>query len=165
MAIGASERAVRHSTLPWVRCLQEPISAVGMITTSEVPMAILMSRIGGLRKNIIAGTITTPPPTPNRPLVTPPTKPITPAYRYFPAHKKPIARLRRFMVVVNAFHVTGRQLFSSPVSRLLSVVRDYSARAGLALATDNGTRLLTDPLRDMRIARASSGRKIPCRDW
>jgi len=50
------------------------------------------------------------------------------------------------MVVVNAFHVTGRQLFSSPVSRLLSVVRDYSARAGLALATDNGTRTAIQPL-------------------
>ena len=81
MASGAGESAVRQSTLPCWKCLNEPSSAVGMMTTSDVPTACLMSRIGGLRKRSMAGTITMPPPTPNRPLVIPLTSPMIPAGR------------------------------------------------------------------------------------
>jgi hypothetical protein len=53
-----------------------------MITASDVPIATLMlSPIWSRMKNIIAGTITIPPPTPNNPLVIPLTNPITPAIK------------------------------------------------------------------------------------
>ena len=52
-----------------------------MMTTSEVPMACLMSRMGGLSKKTMAGTMMMPPPTPNKPLATPLTSPIIEAIR------------------------------------------------------------------------------------
>ena len=62
-----------------LKCLKLPIIAVGMITASEVPTASLMSIF---MKNIMAGTMTIPPPTPNNPLVTPLTAPINAAIKY-----------------------------------------------------------------------------------
>ena len=89
IAVGTSAATTRQFTLPSSWCLIVPISAVGTITASEVPMAGLMSSFSS---HIMAGTITTPPPTPNNPLVTPPMSPIRAALRYDMAAFMPEAR-------------------------------------------------------------------------
>ena len=51
-----------------------PVIAVGMITATDVPFAITG---GNPKRIIIAGTMTTPPPTPSKPAKTPETAPMT----------------------------------------------------------------------------------------
>ena len=62
--------------------MKTPIIAVGMMTSREVPTATFGFCEKPISK-IMAGTITTPPPTPNKPLEIPPIRPITPAIKYW----------------------------------------------------------------------------------
>ena len=66
--------AARRSALPFLRLRSVPITAVGMITAAEVPLATT----GGMpNSRIIAGTITIPPPTPSSPARMPVASPTT----------------------------------------------------------------------------------------
>src|SRR5690606_13457227 len=60
--------AVRTSALRLRRLLRVPTIAVGMITASDDPLA---TAAGMPTRTTIAGTMTTPPPTPSRPAVVP----------------------------------------------------------------------------------------------
>ena len=65
--------AARRSTLFFERLRNVPMIAVGMMTATEVPFAMA----DGICKSIImAGTITTPPPTPSSPAKIPVATPI-----------------------------------------------------------------------------------------
>ena len=60
----ADDAAARRSALPFLRLRHVPITAVGMITAADVPLATT----GGIpNSRIIAGTMTMPPPTPSSP--------------------------------------------------------------------------------------------------
>ncbi len=63
-AFAAQLAAAGRSVLPFFRLRQVPITAVGMITAADVPLATT----GAMpNSRIIAGTITIPPPTPSSP--------------------------------------------------------------------------------------------------